>query len=132
MFQMISVLKQDDTLFLSTQTFYFCFLIQEDCVAFEISIQKFEWVIQKFVSAIQTSELAIQYQTETATHKYQTETASHAFKQTINNLNRWVVVLDVIINIQKQPPVVFYKKAVLKNFAVFTGKHLCWKGIERE
>ena len=132
MFQMISVLKQDDTLFLSSQILYFCFLIQEDCVAFEISIQKFEWVIQKSVSAIQTSELAIQYQTETATHKYQTETASHAFKQTINNLNRWVVVLDVIINIQKQPPVVFYKKAVLKNFAVFTGKHLCWKGIERE
>ena len=123
MFQMISVLKQDDTLFLSSQIFYFCFLIEEDCVAFEISIQKFEWVIQKSVSAIQTSELAIQYQTETA---------SHAFKQTINNLNRWVVVLDVIINIQKQPPVVFYKKAVLKNFAVFTGKHLCWKGIERE
>ena len=64
---MISVLKQDDTLFLSSQIFYFCFLIQEDCVAFEISIQKFEWVIQKSVSAIQTSELAIQYQTETAT-----------------------------------------------------------------
>ena len=132
MFQMISVLKQDDTLFLSSQTFYFCFLIQEDCVAFEISIQKFEWVIQKSVSAIQTSELAIQYQTETATHKDQTEAASHASKQTINNLNRWVVVLDVIINIQKQPPEVFYKKVVLKNFAVFTKKHLCWKGIERE
>ena len=77
---MISVLKQDDTLFLSSQTFYFCFLIQEDCVAFEISIQKFEWVIQKSVSAIKTSELAIQHQTETATHKYQTETASHASK----------------------------------------------------
>ena len=27
--------------------------------------------------------------------------------------------------IQKQPPVVFYKKAVLKNFAIFTGKQLC-------
>ena len=27
---------------------------------------------------------------------------------------------------QKQPPKVFYKKAVLKNFAMFTGKHLCW------
>ena len=27
---------------------------------------------------------------------------------------------------QKQPPKVFYKKAVLKNFAIFTGKHLCW------
>ena len=27
---------------------------------------------------------------------------------------------------QKQPPEVFYKKAVFKNFAIFTGKHLCW------
>ena len=27
---------------------------------------------------------------------------------------------------QKQPPTVFYKKGVLKNFANFTGKDLCW------
>ena len=27
---------------------------------------------------------------------------------------------------QKQPPVEFYKKGVFKNFAIFTGKHLCW------
>ena len=27
--------------------------------------------------------------------------------------------------IQKQPPEVFYKKDDLKNFAKFTGKHLC-------
>ena len=27
--------------------------------------------------------------------------------------------------IQKQPPEVFYKKGVLKNFTKFTGKHLC-------
>ena len=26
---------------------------------------------------------------------------------------------------EKQPPEVFYKKAVLSNFAIFTGKHLC-------
>ena len=26
---------------------------------------------------------------------------------------------------QKQPPEVFYKKGALKNFAKFTGKHLC-------
>ena len=26
---------------------------------------------------------------------------------------------------QKQPPEVFYKKGVPKNFAKFTGKHLC-------
>ena len=29
-------------------------------------------------------------------------------------------------NCQKQPPVAFYKKVVLKNFAIFTGKHLRW------
>ena len=27
---------------------------------------------------------------------------------------------------RKQSPEVFYKKAVLKNFAIFTGKYLCW------
>ena len=27
---------------------------------------------------------------------------------------------------QKQTPKVFYKKRFLKNFAIFTGKHLCW------
>ena len=26
----------------------------------------------------------------------------------------------------EQPPEVFCKKAVLKNFAIFTGKDLCW------
>ena len=29
-------------------------------------------------------------------------------------------------NRQKQPPEVFRKKGVLKNFATFKGKHLCW------
>ena len=28
--------------------------------------------------------------------------------------------------VQKQPPEVFCKKGVVKNFANFTGKHLCW------
>ena len=28
--------------------------------------------------------------------------------------------------LQKQPPEMFYEKAVLKNFVIFTGKHLCW------
>ena len=28
---------------------------------------------------------------------------------------------------QKQPPEKFCKKAILKNFAIFTGKHLCWR-----
>ena len=28
--------------------------------------------------------------------------------------------------LQKQPPELFYKKAVLGNFAIFTGKQQCW------
>ena len=28
--------------------------------------------------------------------------------------------------VQKQPPEVFFKKDVLKNFANFTGRHPCW------
>ena len=28
--------------------------------------------------------------------------------------------------VQKQPPEVFFKKGVLKNFANLTEKHLCW------
>ena len=31
-----------------------------------------------------------------------------------------------LISLEKQPPEVFYKKAILKNLAIFTGKHLCW------
>ena len=35
--------------------------------------------------------------------------------------------LDVmLVNIQKQPPEVFFEKGVLGNFAKFTGKQLCW------
>ena len=30
------------------------------------------------------------------------------------------------LNDQNEPTEVFYKKAVLKYFAIFTGKHLCW------
>ena len=29
-------------------------------------------------------------------------------------------------HVQKQPPEVFFKKRVLKNFANLTEKHLCW------
>ena len=35
------------------------------------------------------------------------------------------VTLFEMTEIQKQPPEVFYKKGVLKNFAKFTGKNLC-------
>ena len=32
--------------------------------------------------------------------------------------------------VQKQPPEVFCKKGVLKIFANFTGKHLCWSLLQ--
>ena len=36
-------------------------------------------------------------------------------------------VLNIyFMKLTEQPPKVFYKKAVFKNFAVFTGKYLCW------
>ena len=30
------------------------------------------------------------------------------------------------VSVEKQPPEAFYKKAGLKNFPIFTEKHLCW------
>ena len=33
---------------------------------------------------------------------------------------------------QKQPPAVFYEKTVLKNFAIFKGKHQCWSLFNSE
>ena len=35
-------------------------------------------------------------------------------------------VLVSLKSTQKQPPEMFYKKAALKNFVIFTGKNLCW------
>ena len=32
--------------------------------------------------------------------------------------------VNLPVKLQKQPPEVFYKKAVLKNFSIFTGKSL--------
>ena len=38
----------------------------------------------------------------------------------------FVSALKLVLHaLQKQPPEVFYKKCILKNFAKFTGKHLC-------
>ena len=31
-----------------------------------------------------------------------------------------------MLKLKKQPPEMFYKEAVVKNFAIFAGKHLCW------
>ena len=40
-----------------------------------------------------------------------------------------MLIKDTAKELQKQTPDVFYKKAVLKNFAIFTGKQLCWNFI---
>ena len=36
-----------------------------------------------------------------------------------------MLITILLIHYQKQPPELFYKKGVLKNFAKFTGQHLC-------
>ena len=33
---------------------------------------------------------------------------------------------ETFFQLKRQPPKLFCKKGILKNFAVFTGKHLCW------
>ena len=35
-------------------------------------------------------------------------------------------IIENSTNVQKQPLEVFHKKTVLRNFAIFIGKHLCW------
>ena len=47
------------------------------------------------------------------------------FLQSFNILKCVVVGLSIVEG-QKQPPEVFCKKVVLKNFTNFTGKQLCW------
>ena len=41
-------------------------------------------------------------------------------------MQRIYVFISCFIYSQKQPPEMFYKKGVLKNFAKFTGKHMRW------
>ena len=43
----------------------------------------------------------------------------------VESLANSAVVCIVTLCFQKQPPEVFYKKSVLRNFTKFTGKHLC-------
>ena len=38
----------------------------------------------------------------------------------------FILTLPWFFFLQKQSPEVFYKKAVLKDFAIFTGKYMCW------
>ena len=47
-------------------------------------------------------------------------------KDTRTNPNDTVAVSFGFNQTQKQAPEVFYRKAVLKQFAIFTGRHLCW------
>ena len=41
------------------------------------------------------------------------------------NLSR-MIYFNITGRFQKQPPEVYYKKAILKNYAIFTTKHLFW------
>ena len=51
--------------------------------------------------------------------KYYIENICHQFPDLHNQI-------PVEFQVQKQPPVVFFKENFLKKFAIFTGKHLCW------
>ena len=52
-------------------------------------------------------------------------TSATAINKNFSLLLTVLAVFDIIVYIQKQPPEVFYKKGVLRNFAKFTRKHLC-------
>ena len=43
-----------------------------------------------------------------------------------NGTFTWLSIIFRSWLTKKQPPEMFYKKVVLKNFAIFAGKHLCW------
>ena len=46
----------------------------------------------------------------------------HIYKKDYYSMRLLVAIFN---KFQIQPPEVFYKKSVLRNFAIFTGKHLC-------
>ena len=46
--------------------------------------------------------------------------------QTCAYMGKFFYYFNCLYNDQKQSPDVFYKKAFLKKFAIFTEKHLCW------
>ena len=59
--------------------------------------------------------------------KYMIERQSIILKiYVINFLVHICYQIDDEFKVQKQPPVVFFKQNFLKNFAILTGKHLCW------
>ena len=45
--------------------------------------------------------------------------------QLILSQERKTSIVVSTCGLKKQPPGVFYKKGVIKNFAKFTGKHMC-------
>ena len=47
-------------------------------------------------------------------------------KKLLGRHNKEISLNTFFKKIQKQPPEVFYKKAVVKKLAIFTEKHLCW------
>ena len=47
------------------------------------------------------------------------------FVEQRSNFELNFTVLQLLL-VKKQPPEVFCKNSVLKNFTNFTGKHLCW------
>ena len=48
------------------------------------------------------------------------------FEKMLLELDKSFNVIVKEFMFQKQPPEMFYKRAVHKNFAIFTGKQLCW------
>ena len=45
--------------------------------------------------------------------------------RTYKEISKTALVYLQFLFLQKQPPEMFYKKSVLRNFAKFTGKHVC-------
>ena len=53
------------------------------------------------------------------------DTKSQNNSQTSKKGNLWKALQALRQHHWNQPLDVFYKKAILKNFSIFTGKHLC-------
>ena len=85
----------------------------------------------------------IDWKTEAACNFIKKETLAHVFscefceisKNTFFTEHLWTTASrkrfftswgSTFHHFQKQPQDAFYKKAALKNFLIFTGKHLCW------
>ena len=79
---------------------------------------------EKIVSIKKVCLKAISF-SEAATRHKRGSFLSFCLKVTLNNGNCVFLIACKDVKRQKQPKV-FYKKAVLKNIAIFTGKHLCW------